>query len=216
MESWAEQNLVDSGLGDAEQELLAALPFKTGKLLLLGVGGGREAIPLARMGFQVTGVDYVPALVERAIENAAQRGVVIEGLVQDISRLEVPAGAYDVVWISEAMYSCVPTRARRVEMVSRISQSLKPGGFFICQYHWGEHQQSADKYRFIRRLIAACTFGNLAYEDGDVLWGNAEFIHIFTAEQAVRGELEAGGLAVLEIKRGQSVRRGSAVCQKSG
>ena len=103
VESWAEQNLVDSGLGDAEQELLAALPFKTGKLLLLGVGGGREAIPLARIGFQVTGVDYVPALVERAIENAAQRGVVIEGLVQDISRLEVPAGAYDVVWISEAM-----------------------------------------------------------------------------------------------------------------
>ena len=54
--------------------------------------------------------------------------------MQEISRLDVPAGAYDVVWLSRAMYSCVPTRARRVEMVRRIARALKPGGFFLCQF----------------------------------------------------------------------------------
>src|SRR4030042_6203161 len=59
IEGWAEDALVDSGLGDDELDLLTAVSETTGDLLLLGVGGGREAIPLARMGFRVTGVAYV-------------------------------------------------------------------------------------------------------------------------------------------------------------
>ncbi len=84
VESWAEDELVDSGLSADELDLLAAAPATTGDLLLLGVGGGREAITLARMGFRVTGVDYVSAMVNRARENAARRGVSMVGLVQEI------------------------------------------------------------------------------------------------------------------------------------
>jgi hypothetical protein len=63
-------------------------------------------------------------MVERARETAARRGLTIEGLVQEISQLDVPAGCYDVVWLSTAMYSCVPTRAKRVEMLQRIGRAL--------------------------------------------------------------------------------------------
>ncbi|MBW1887914.1 MAG: hypothetical protein JRI52_06130, partial [Deltaproteobacteria bacterium] len=59
---------VDLGLTSDETGLLEKTPLKKGRLLLLGVGGGREAIPLARMGFDVTGVDFVRDLVERSIE----------------------------------------------------------------------------------------------------------------------------------------------------
>src|SRR4030042_4366171 len=134
VEGWAEDALVDSGLGDDELDLLTTVPETTGNLLLLGVGGGREAIPLARMGFRVTGVDYVAAMVERAKENATRRGVRFEGLVQEISLLNVPSNYYNVVWLSRAMYSCIPTRARRVEMVRRITCSLKRGVFFLCAF----------------------------------------------------------------------------------
>ena len=126
--SWGRSDLVERGLRPDETALLEKLPLKEGRLLLLGVGGGREAIPLARMGFDVTGVDFVPGMVELAKENAAQRGVRIEGLVQEISRLDVPASSYDVVWLCAAMYSCVPTRQRRVAMLRRIRQALRPGG----------------------------------------------------------------------------------------
>lgn len=102
--SWGRPELVYRGLGLNETALLEHLPLKQGRLLLLGVGGGREAIPLAQMGFDVTGVDFVPGMVEKARENAAQRGVRIEGLVQEISKLDVPDGAYDVVWLCAAMY----------------------------------------------------------------------------------------------------------------
>ena len=112
VESWAVDDLVDSGLAPDELDLLSDLPQKTGKLLLLGVGGGRDAIALAKLGFNVTGVDYVPEMVEHAVENARKRGVQIEGMVQEISKLDVPKGIFDVVWISRSMYSCIPTRAR--------------------------------------------------------------------------------------------------------
>jgi SAM-dependent methyltransferase len=214
VEAWAEDPLVDSGLSDDEQELVAAVPETTGDLLLLGVGGGREAIPLARLGFRVTGVDYVGAMVERAIENAARRGVQIEGLVQEISQLDVPAEAYDVVWLSRAMYSCVPTRARRVAMVRRIARALKPGGRFLCQFHWRASPRPRGRGEPVRRAIAACTLGNLAYEPGDTLWLNVEFVHEFSSEDTIRSELEEGGLSVERIGTSPTTTRASAVCRK--
>ncbi len=214
LDAWVEDDLVDSGLGPDELDLLDEVPEPSGELLLLGVGGGREAIPLIRMGYRVTGVDHVAAMVDRARENATRRGVQIEGLVQEISRLDVPAGAYDVVWLSRSMYSCVPTRARRVEMVRRIARALKPGGFFLCQFHWDPRPRSTSMGRLLRRLVAVCTLGNLTYEEGDMLWGHIEFIHAFTSEDAVRAELEAGGLSVLRIHTAPTSVRGGAVCRK--
>jgi SAM-dependent methyltransferase len=211
---WAEDALVDSGLTADELDLLAAVPAPTGDLLLLGVGGGREAIPLARMGFRVTGVDYVAAMIELARENTARRGVSIEGLVQEISQLDVPARAYDVVWLSRAMYSCVPTRARRVAMVRRITQALKPGGLLLCQFHWREDPRPLGRGGLVRHIVAACTLGNLEYEPGDTLWLNVEFVHEFTSEDAIRSELEEGGLSIVRIKTNKTLR-GSAVCRKS-
>ena len=166
------------------------------------------------MGFRVTGVDYVAAMVDRARENAARRGVQIEGLVQEISQLDVPAGAYDVVWLSRAMYSCVPTRARRVAMVRRIARALKPGGLLLCQFDWRANPRPRGKGELLRRAIALCTLGNLAYEEGDTLWLNVEFVHEFSSEDALRSELEEGGLAVLHIQTSQTTVRGSAVCRK--
>jgi SAM-dependent methyltransferase len=213
VDAWAEDDIVDSGLGDEERALLAAMPTTEGELLLLGVGGGREAIPLTRMGFRVTGVDFVPELVDRAKENCTRRGVTIEGLVQEISQLEVQRGFYDVVWLSRSMYSCVPTRARRVEMVRRVARALKPGGIFLCLFYWDPRLQSR-RGNSLRRIVAACTMGNVAYEMGDILLANIEFVHAFASEDTIRSELEEGGLSVMRIETSNSSPRGGAVCTK--
>ncbi|MDW7759910.1 MAG: class I SAM-dependent methyltransferase [Acidobacteriota bacterium] len=215
IESWVEDSLVDSGLTTEEREILETfLPSRSGNLLLLGVGGGREAIPLAQMGFQVTGVDYVAAMVDRARENAARRGVRMEGLVQEVSRLDVRESAYDIVWLSRAMYSCVPTRTRRVAMVRRIARALKPGGLLICQFSFRPGPPQPSRGGSGRRIIAASGLGNPAYESGDTLWLNVEFLHEFGSENAVRSELEQGGLFVEQLRTGQPGNRGSAVCRK--
>jgi SAM-dependent methyltransferase len=166
------------------------------------------------MGFRVTGVDYVAEMVERAKQNTARRGIWFEGLVQEISHLDVPLNSYNVVWLSRSMYSCVPTRARRVEMVRRIARTLQPGGFFLCQFHWDPKYHLTWKGRFVRLLIAACTLGNTAYQEGDILWGNVEFVHAFTSEEEVRSELKEGGLSVISIQTGPNSIRGGAICIK--
>ena len=67
----------------------------------------------------------------------------------------------------------------------------------------------------VRRLIAVGSLGNLAYEEGDILWLKVEFIHAFAAEDAIRSELEEGGLRVLHIQTSPNSNRASAVCRKN-
>jgi SAM-dependent methyltransferase len=214
VEDCGRQDLAYPVLHPDEQALLARIHLTGGKLLLLGVGGGREAIPLTQMGFKVTGVDFVPAMVEKAKENAARQGVKIEGLVQEISKIDVPAGAYDVTWLSAAMYSCVPTRGRRVEMLKRIGKALKPGGYFICQFRWHTSGGPAHIWELARKVVAFLTLGNLCYEKGDTLSYNIEFIHAFSQEDEVRSEFAEGGFEVLHLHIAEEILLGGAVLRK--
>lgn len=214
IESWANDEFVNAGLTPEELDLLAVVPDPRGKLLLLGVGGGREAIPLAEMGFEITGVDYVASMVERARQNAARRGVHLDGIVQDMSQLQVPGHAFAVVWLSSATYSCVPTRTRRVEMVRRIARVLQPGGYFLFQFQRTLTPQRLGQGGWARRLIATCVRGNTEYQTGDTLWGNIEFLHAFASPEEVQSEIEDAGLAVVCVQTNRNPTRCGVVCQK--
>lgn len=215
IDGWNREDVVAGGLYPEERQLLERLPIRTGQLLLLGVGGGREAIPLAQMGFDLTGVDFIPAMVDRAIANAASCNAHIKGITQDIRALDVPADAYDVVWLSAAMYSCVPTRARRVQMLQRVRRALKPGGYFACQFHWDTRQAFSRKGERLRQIIAWLTLGNRSYERGDMLWGYVEFIHAFSSESDLLAEFAAGGFDVAWLNIPTDMHmRGEALLQK--
>jgi 2-polyprenyl-3-methyl-5-hydroxy-6-metoxy-1,4-benzoquinol methylase len=215
IESWIREDVVDSGLYSREQQLVEHLPVRTGQLLLLGVGGGREAIPLAKMGFEVTGVDFIPAMVESAIKNAKHSNVEIRGLVQEISTLAVPAEMYDVIWLSPALYSVVPTQSRRVRMLQRAWEALKPGGYLACQFQWDPHQAVSKKKATLQKIIALITLGNRSYESGDMLWGNIEFVHAFSSEQDLIAEFRAARFEIdwLNFPAAPEIR-GQALLQK--
>lgn len=215
IDGWNRDDLVAGGLNSDEQQLLEHIPLRTGQLLLLLVGGGREAIPFAQMGFDVTGVDFIPAMVERAIANAARHNAPIHGIVQDIAALDVPAEVYDIVWLFAAMYSCLPTRDRRVQMLQRVRRALKPGGYFACQFHWDTRQAFSRKGERLRQIIACLTMGNRSYERGDMLWGYVEFIHAFSSESDLLAEFAAGGFDVAWLNIPTDMHmRGEALLQK--
>jgi 2-polyprenyl-3-methyl-5-hydroxy-6-metoxy-1,4-benzoquinol methylase len=206
---------MNTGLNPDEKALLEKLPVKEGRLLLLGVGGGREAIPLSQMGFEVTGVDFVPEIVERARKNATRYGVKFEGLVQEISEIDVSPESYDVVWLSAAMYSCIPTRSRRVAMLGRIFKALIPRGHFVCQFHWDARSEISRKGEFLRKVVAFLTLGNLWHEQGDMLWYNTEFLRAFSSEEEVRSEFAEGGFEVLHLCIAEEILLGGAVLRKT-
>lgn len=214
---WAEDSLVDAGLSGDEATLLEKVPLRGGELLLLGVGGGREAVPLASKGFHVTGIEFVPELAVRAEENAGRRGQPIKVLVQDICRLELPGSSYDLAWLtSGGCYSSIPTRRLRVEVLGRIRRSLKPGGYFLCQFLFSDGSKSRRGGEFFRRLFSWITLGNLSYERGDRLLNGLEFAHDFSGADEVRSEFEAGGFRVVYLSLPPAGSLGGAVLKKDG
>jgi 2-polyprenyl-3-methyl-5-hydroxy-6-metoxy-1,4-benzoquinol methylase len=215
VDSYDETEIISRGLLPPEEELLEQIPIREGRLLVLGVGGGREAIPLAQMGFEVTGVDFILEMIQRAVKNAEKSKVKIEVLVQEISNLEMPAGMYDVIWLSAEMYSCFPTRLRRIKMLQRVRDALMPGGYFACQFQWDSLPHSSRLKIVLRKLLAWLTLGNLTYEPGDMLWGNLEFIHQFSSENELVSEFTQAGFQVswLNLPNVRNLR-GQALLQK--
>ena len=211
---WSEDGLVDAGLSADEKSLLERVPFRQGRLLVLGAGGGREAAALAALGFEVTGVDFVAELAARAQENVRRRGRPIEVLVQDMSRLDVPAEAFDLVWLGSGNYSSVPTRKGRLEMLGRIRRALKPGGYFVCQFLFSEDKEFSPAVEVLRRVVSWLTLGNMAYEKGDRLAGSLEYAHYFANALGVGSEFEEAGFEIVSLTVPGEAARGGAVLRK--
>ena len=214
LKAWSGKKQVESGLAPIETASLEKVPVKERRLLLLGLGGGREAIPLAKMGYQVTGVDFVPFLVEQAKKNALEHGLIIEGLVQDITKLAVEPNSYGLACLFSAMYSCIPTRARRIGMLKRVLDALKGGGYFLCHFQYYSPLPGTPKAELLRRIFAYLTFGNIHYENGDMIWREAEFIHTFWSEELLRSEFEQSGFQIVEVNIPKDGLWGSAILRK--
>lgn len=193
VEEWSNEEVLAQGLNPVEQQLLAQMTTTPGRVLVLGMGGGREALAFARLGYEVVGVDYIAAMVGKAIEIAAQQGLIITGLVQEISQLEVQPNSFDLALMTPTMYSAIPTRKRRVQMLHRIGRTLKPEGSFLCSFLYDAGLRY--RYSWLMKTIAYLTLGNFGYENGDRLWGS-EFLHSFASLAEVEAEFAEGGFTV--------------------
>jgi SAM-dependent methyltransferase len=65
-----------------------------GRALDLGCGTGTNAITLARSGWQVTGVDYVPQAINMARDKAVKAGVAVEFHLTSVTDLSMLTGTY--------------------------------------------------------------------------------------------------------------------------
>lgn len=214
VEDWGRSELVDEGLYANEEALLARLPARQGRLLLLGGGGGRDAVALARHGFAVTAVDFAPEMLEQARRNAERRGLKIETQVQEISQLALAADSYDVVWLSARLYSCIPTRGRRREFISRIAGCLRPGGQAVIQFHLNPDRAVSSRRNGFIRFLSWATLGYRQIEPGDTLWLQREFIHAFADERELLDEIGAVDFTVVHVETHPEVLSGGAVLQK--
>lgn len=215
VDAWNQPEILEMGLSPAETALLEKLPAVKGKLLLLGVGSGREAIAFGKRGYEVTGVDFIPRMLTNAEKNAARCGLEFNGLLQNISALNVPADSFDLIWLSVSLYSAIPTRTRRIEMLRRIAKALVSSGYLVCQFHWDELRPNSHLAERFRKLIAFLTAGHLDYEPGDQLWGNVEFMHAFSDLDKLKTEFESAGFELVDFHISKENLSGGAVLKPS-
>ncbi len=109
-------------------ELTKRIPLD-GLVLDVGCGQGRHAIPLARQGFRVTGLDYQDNLLDAARESAAHCGATVEWVQGDMRSLPFTESFDAVINLFTAFgYFSDAENARVVAEMARV---LRPGGWLV-------------------------------------------------------------------------------------
>jgi ubiquinone/menaquinone biosynthesis C-methylase UbiE len=94
------------------------------RVLDVATGSGNAALAAARYGAEVTGVDYVPALLERGRERAAAEGLEITFAEGDAEDLAFPDASFDAV-LSALGVMFAPDQERAAAELVRV---CRPGG----------------------------------------------------------------------------------------
>lgn len=155
---------------DADLALGCGIPtesagIKTGDTVLdLGSGAGNDAFVARSLTGEtgwVLGVDFTPAMIERAVVNAGKLGFSnVEFRLGDIENLPVEDGSADVV-ISNCVLNLVPDKVRAFSEIYRV---LKPGGHLSVSDVVMEGNLP-DSLKKAAELYAGCVSGALEKTD---------------------------------------------------
>lgn len=131
------------------QFMIEQMPLQSGMAVLdIGCGTGRHSIELAQRGFNVTGVDLTPEMLNEARQKSAAAGVDVEWVEGDATQF-ARIGAYDAaICICEGGFNLTDHGVNPVQhnlgILNSISASLKPGSPFLLT--------ALNAYSVVRRL----------------------------------------------------------------
>jgi ubiquinone/menaquinone biosynthesis C-methylase UbiE len=151
------------------------------RVLDVATGSGNAAIAAARRWCDVTGIDYVPALLERARERAAAERLPVTFQEGDAENIPFPDAAFDVV-LSTYGVMFAPNQERVARELLRV---CRPGGK-IGLVNWTPEGYIGQMFRVIARHVPPP-----AGLKSPMLWGS---------EPRLR-ELFGDGVASLEVIR---------------
>ena len=110
---------------------------KPGRALDLGCGTGVFSVWLAKQGYDVTGIDFIPRAIEMSQARAAAEGVQVNWVNADLLSWNDP-GQFDVVVDSGCLHSLIGGDLRRYK--EKLLSWLAPGGDYVLGHfgkrHW--------------------------------------------------------------------------------
>jgi ubiquinone/menaquinone biosynthesis C-methylase UbiE len=133
------------------------------RLLDVGCGAGQTAIPAARRGLHVTGIDIAENLVEHARQRARKEGLVARFDQGDAEELPYADASFDVaVTLIGAMFAPDPDR-----VTAEFARVVRPGGK-LYMANWTPNGMPAQMFKF--KCVAAYVPPSPAFIP-PVLWG---------------------------------------------
>ncbi len=109
----------------------ALLAGKPSRILDLGCGPGLYASRLSRLGHRVVGIDFSPASIEYARQQAQAEGLPVTYIQQDIRQADFGAGFDLVMFIFGELNAFRPEEARSI--LHKAGRALAPGGRLLLE-----------------------------------------------------------------------------------
>jgi SAM-dependent methyltransferase len=134
---------------EAAKEFVSHLNIAAGtRVLDVACGTGNTAIPAARSGAVVTGVDIASNLLEQARARAAKEGVTAKFQEGDAEQLQFADGSFDaVVTMFGAMFAPRPER-----VAAEFLRVCRPGGL-IAMANWTPGGFVGDTFRAMAKHV---------------------------------------------------------------
>ena len=119
-------------IGKAQSQFAALAERVIGPILDAGCGTGEHALFFAARGHRVVGIDFVEEAIRRARAKAAERGLAVEFLVKDATKLGGWGERFSTV-IDSGLFHVFSDADRR-RYVGGLAQVVEPGGrlFLMC------------------------------------------------------------------------------------
>jgi len=103
-----------------------------GPLLDLACGTGRMSLHMARLGYEVTGVDLIPEMIAHARTKTAQQNLSIEYVVADARDFHL-GKQFPCIFMLMNAFQFLLTRQDYEALFACVHEHLAPGGFFIFE-----------------------------------------------------------------------------------
>ena len=192
-----------------ERTVLERYGLRTGRILVMGVGAGREAIGLARSGLSVVGIDSSSAALRIARHRADIRGASVRVQQGDYLALPYAAGSFDYALLSSIMYSAIPGKSGRQAWLRDLARVLAPGGLALLSFLPAQNRTTSRVQALcgrLNRMLVKLPGANRDYQPGDDC-AMVHFLHTFQDEEEIRGELTGAGTLIRELdwNRGYAV-----------
>jgi SAM-dependent methyltransferase len=152
-------DMFDPAVVDPVVDFLAGLAG-SGRALELGIGTGRIALPLAKRGVPVHGVELSRAMAARL--HAKPAGEQIGVTIGDFSTTTVE-GTFTVAYVVFNTIGNLTTQAAQVACFQNVAAHLEPGGCFVIEVGVPE----------LRRLPPGDTMR--VFDAGETHWGIDEY-----------------------------------------
>ncbi len=100
------------------------------RILELCCGTGRLTLPIARDGYDITGVDYTASMLEQAKAKASEEGLEVELIEADIRTLDLPK-KYDLIFIPFNSIHHLYKNEDVFKAFTVVKSHLKKGGLLL-------------------------------------------------------------------------------------
>ena len=127
---------------------MARMAQSGGKALDVGCGQGRDAIMLARHGYEVVGIDSSSIGIEQMVSKAKEVGRPVTGIVADFYEYDFQ-DQYAAIVLDSILHFQKSDLKKELALLDRLLEHLEEGGYFFIFVH-----QSTQKEKVLNEWVA--------------------------------------------------------------